>query len=102
MQGTACAHSGALRRPQMCQGSPIWATTKSAGTTWIPAGDAARVLRGECGDGAGAVDAERGDGLEVGLDAGAAAGVGNGDGERDGQGSCGQLLQGRQAVSYTH
>ena len=34
--------------------------------------DALGVLRGERGDGARAVDAERGEGLEVGLDAGAA------------------------------
>ena len=47
-------------------------------------GDALRVLRGERGDDARAIDSERREGLEVGLDAGAARGVGAGDGERDG------------------
>src|SRR5581483_435219 len=45
--------------------------------------NAARVLRGERGDRRGAIDAERGKGLQVGLDAGAAAGIRSGDGERD-------------------
>jgi hypothetical protein len=43
------------------------------------------ILRGEAGDGAGAVDAERGEGFQIRLDARAAAAVGTGDGERDGQ-----------------
>ena len=34
--------------------------------------DALGVLRGQRGDGARAIDAERGEGLEIGLDAGAA------------------------------
>ena len=51
-----------------------------------PAGDFARVLRGDGGDGGCAVDAERGEGLEVGLDAGAAAGVAAGDREGAGGG----------------
>ena len=50
----------------------------------VDAGDALGVLRGQRGDDAGAIDAERGEGLQVGLDAGAAAGIraGNGDGDR--------------------
>jgi hypothetical protein len=43
--------------------------------------DAARVLRGECGDDARAVGAERRERLEVGLDARAAARIGAGDRE---------------------
>ena len=43
--------------------------------------DAPGVLRGDRGEDAGAVRAQRGEDLEVGLDAGAAAGVGAGDGE---------------------
>src|SRR6185312_14717039 len=43
-----------------------------------------RVLRGERGNDAGAVDAERGEGLQVGLDAGAARGIRAGNGQRDG------------------
>ena len=41
----------------------------------LPAADTERVLRGDRGDRAGAVDAERRERLEVRLDAGAAAGV---------------------------
>jgi len=47
--------------------------------------DAPRILRGETGDGAGAVDAERGEGFQIRLDARAAAAVGTGDGQGDGQ-----------------
>ena len=43
-----------------------------------------RVLGGQRGDDRGAVDAECGEGLEIGLDAGAATAVGAGDGQRDG------------------
>ena len=42
-------------------------------------GDAARVLRGQRRDHARAIGAERGEGLQIGLDAGAAAGIGTGD-----------------------
>ncbi len=49
----------------------------------MDAADAARVLRGQGRDDGGAVDAERGKGLEVGLDAGAAGRIRAGDGERD-------------------
>ena len=41
------------------------------------------VLRGERGDDAGAIDAERREGFQIGLDAGAAARIRAGDGERD-------------------
>ncbi len=44
---------------------------------------ALRVLRGQRGDDAGAIDAERREGFEIRLDAGAAARVGARDGERD-------------------
>ena len=54
---------------------------KSAGTSWM-AGDALRVLRGQRGDDRSAIDAERGEGLQIGLDAGAAARIRAGDGER--------------------
>ncbi len=57
---------------------------------------AARILRGQGGEDAGAVDAERGERLEVGLNAGAAGGIGARDGERDGpcsrRGSVGHML----------
>ena len=48
-------------------------------------GDALRILRGERCNDAGAVDAERSEGLQVRLDAGAAARIraGDGDGDRD-------------------
>jgi hypothetical protein len=45
---------------------------------------AQRVLRGERGDGAGAVAAQRGKGFQVGLDARAAAAVGTGNGQHTG------------------
>ena len=45
--------------------------------------DASRVLRGERRDRAGAVDAERGEGLQIGLNARAAARIRAGDGQRD-------------------
>ena len=45
--------------------------------------DAGGVLRGQRGDDGGAVDAERGKRLQVGLNAGAAGGIRAGDGERD-------------------
>ena len=50
----------------------------------VDAGDAAGVLRGQRGDHRRAVDAERREGLQVGLDAGAAAGIRarDGDGNR--------------------
>jgi hypothetical protein len=48
--------------------------------------DPSGVLGGQRGDGGGAEDAERGEGLQVGLDAGAAAGVRAGNGQRDGWG----------------
>ena len=51
----------------------------------LDAGDARGVLRGEASDGAGAVDAESGEGFQVGLNARAAAAVGAGDGEGDGE-----------------
>ena len=54
--------------------------TKAGGTSrtaLTPLG----VLRGERGDHRGAVDAERREGLQVGLDAGAAAGIRAGDGD---------------------
>ena len=44
--------------------------------------DAERVLSGDGGDGARAVDAERGEGLEIGLNAGASARIAAGDGQR--------------------
>ena len=47
--------------------------------------DAPGILRGEAGDGAGAVDAERGEGLQIRLHARAAAAVGTGDGEGEGK-----------------
>ena len=43
-----------------------------------------RVLRGQRRDHGGAIDAERGKGLQVGLDAGAAGRIRAGNGERDG------------------
>ena len=60
----------------------IWAATKSAGTSWI-AVTPRRVLGGERGDHAGAVDAQRRERLEIALQAGAAAGVGARDGDGD-------------------
>ena len=51
----------------------------------VNAGDAARVLRRQRRDGGGAKNAERGKGLQVGLDAGAAARIGAGNGERHGR-----------------
>ena len=42
------------------------------------------LLRGERGDGAGAVATQRGKGFQVGLDAGAAAAVGPGNGQNAG------------------
>ena len=59
----------------------ICAVTRSAGSGRTR-GDADRVLRGDGGDGARAVDAERGERLEVGLNAGAAARVAAGDRQR--------------------
>ena len=50
-------------------------------------GDAKGVLGGDGGDGGGAVDAESGEGLEVGLDTGPGAGIGAGDGEDGGHGT---------------
>jgi len=44
---------------------------------------AARILRGYRGDGAGAEDGERGEGLEVRLDSRTSAGIRAGDGERN-------------------
>jgi hypothetical protein len=44
---------------------------------------APRVLRGYRGDGAGAEDGERGEGLEIRLDSRASAGIRAGDGERN-------------------
>ena len=55
------------------------------GRTRFDAEDAPGILRGEAGNGAGAVDAERGEGFQIRLDARAAAAVGAGDGQRDGQ-----------------
>ena len=58
-----------------------------------------RVLRGQRRDHGGAVDAERGKALQVGLDAGAAGGIGAGDGERDRAswfGSCEWCVQGHK------
>src|SRR5262249_52816211 len=49
----------------------------------VNAGHAQRVLGGERGDHARAIDAERRESLEVSLDAGAAAGIGARDGDRD-------------------
>ena len=49
----------------------------------VDAGDALGVLRGQRRDHRGAIDAERGEGLQVGLDAGAAAGIRAGDGDGD-------------------
>ena len=46
--------------------------------------NAVRVLRGQCGDDRGAVDAERRERFQVRLDAGAAARVGTRDGDGDG------------------
>ena len=46
-------------------------------------GDFLGVLRGQRGDDGGAIDAERGEGLEIGLDAGAAARIRAGDGDGD-------------------
>src|SRR6185437_4440060 len=43
--------------------------------------DALRVLRGQRGDRAGALDAQRREGFQVGLDARATAGIGTGDGQ---------------------
>ena len=45
--------------------------------------DHAGILRGQRGDRAGAMDAKRGESLEVGLDSRAAAGIGTGDGQGD-------------------
>ena len=42
-----------------------------------------RVLRGDTGDGAGAVNAESGKSFEIGLDSRAAPAVGAGDGQSD-------------------
>ena len=76
-------------------GVDLRARRRPGGTSWI-ALHAQRVLGGQRGDHRAAVDAQRREGLEVGLDAGAAAAVGAGDGERDrrswgspfGQGAC--------------
>ena len=45
----------------------------------VDGADAARVLRGQGGDGGQAVHAMCGEGLEIGLNAGAAAGIGAGN-----------------------
>src|SRR5205807_7684211 len=47
--------------------------------------DSFGVLRGQRRNDGGAVDAERGKGLEIGLNAGPSRGVRAGDGERDGR-----------------
>ena len=49
----------------------------------VDGGHAPGVLRGQRGDHRGAVDAERREGLQIGLDAGAAAGIGARDGDGD-------------------
>jgi hypothetical protein len=51
----------------------------------LNAGHAARILRGEAGNRTRAVNAERGERLQIGLNARAAAAVGAGDGQRDGE-----------------
>jgi len=53
----------------------------SGGGQRVDAADAARVLCGGAGEDGAAVDADGGEGLQVGLDAGAAAGVAAGDRE---------------------
>src|SRR5438105_8418954 len=47
--------------------------------------DGFRVLRGQRRNDGGAVDAERGKGLEIGLNAGPTGGIRAGDGKRDGR-----------------
>ena len=65
--------------------------------------DAAGILGGEAGDGAGAVDAEGGEDLQVRLDAGAAAAVGAGDGQGDGGVfDCGHSQTGWNSTAKTH
>ena len=54
----------------------------------VDRGHALGVLRGQGGDHRGAVDAKRGERLEVGLDAGAAAGIGARQGDRDRRHRC--------------
>src|SRR5690606_18840945 len=58
--------------------------TQEAKVRHLHRGDAAGVLGGQCRDGAQAMYAMGGEGLQVGLDAGAAAGIGSGDGQRAG------------------
>ena len=71
--------------------------------TRLDAENAPGILRGEAGDGAGAVDAQRGERFQIGLDARAAAAVRAGDGQRDGQffpfQSCAQLNRELQDAS---
>jgi len=55
------------------------------GRTRLDGEHAPGILRGEAGDGARAVNAERGEGFQISLDARAAAAVGAGDGQGDGQ-----------------
>ena len=50
--------------------------------------DAVGILRGDAGDGAGAVHAERSECFQIGLNARAAAAVGTGDGESHGHSFC--------------
>jgi len=55
------------------------------GRARFDAQDALGILRRETGDGACAVNAERGEGFQIRLDARAAAAVGAGDGQGDGK-----------------
>ena len=52
----------------------------------VDRGDALGILRGQRRDHRGAIDAERGEGFQIGLDAGAAAGIRARDGDRDRRG----------------
>ena len=61
----------------------IWCRSILANT--VRRQNPAGILRGEAGDGARAVDAERGERFQIGLDARAAAAVGAGDGQCHGQ-----------------
>ena len=64
--------------PMSASTARVWAAMM-AGGSGVDGVDAERVLHGDGGDGAGRIAAERGDGLDVGLDARPAAGVRAGD-----------------------
>ncbi len=76
-------HSGFHRRGRQFFKHGFDLLPQHPGRNRLDAENAPGILGGEAGDGAGAVDAERSEGLQVRLDARAAAAVRAGDGERN-------------------